>query len=119
MPNKKESIATKILTGLRGVWPAQAANEDKGLNKSLLTDPAFLEFVNMSPAGISIFSYETVSYEYFSPNLLEMIGYPAEKLEGIGGAEFTVNTFHPDHLGVVFQMMEIVKKYYYEYALQN
>src|SRR6478609_6186463 len=119
MKENNENLVDQVLAGLRNLWPAQAANADKELNQSLLTNPLFLNFVNSSPAGISIFSYETVSYEYFSPNLLEMIGHPVEKMQGISGVEFTINCFNPEHLKCISQMMEVVKKYYYEYALQK
>src|SRR6478735_2643357 len=120
MERQEDSLGEQLLNHIRGGLPNKDGNSgDQGFNKSLFSDPFFIRFMHSSPSGIAIFNNSTLVYEYFSPNMEDILGYPVDKLQGLSGAEFTLNTFHPDHMNVVIKQMEQVKKYYQTYAKQK
>lgn len=107
-----------FLNELRTVLPEKIRGKTNlELDHTLLNDPMFLQLMKSSPSAIAIFSYKTMTYEYFSPNMSDLLGYPLSKLYGTSGAEFILNTFHPDHLKILMKISETVKKFYYEYSM--
>jgi DNA-binding CsgD family transcriptional regulator len=120
MQEKNESPGYQFLNGIRSVLPDQSRSiSNQVIDDAILHDPFFAKMMKVSPTIVGIFNYATMTYDYFSPNVEEITGYPIDILKGYSGAEFALNTFHPEHMGILVKMTEVMKKYYYEYSLQK
>ena len=93
-----KNSAHLFLSEIKSVLPSKMREGNfEDLNHELLNNPALIHLMKASPAAIAIFSYASMSYEYFSPNMADLINYPLEKLKGMSGAEFALNIFNPEH----------------------
>lgn len=71
--------------------------ESKHFN--LLKNKQFSQLLNDSPSVVFILNNHSMSYEYFSPNVKDILGYEPKKfLEG--GMNFTMSTMDPEHLEI-------------------
>jgi len=120
MEGKEEKIGYKLVDGLRSILPlAKGESHNSDFNLATLKDPFIARLLKSSPSAIAIFNHETSLYEYFSPNMEELLGWPIANLQGISGQQFSFDLFHPDHLKIILKQIELVKIYYEEYALKK
>src|SRR6478609_9126882 len=119
MENK--NLADQFLSRLKLVLPSETRKNANGdLEKPpLFEDPAFLSLMKVSPTVIVVFSYANMTYEYFSPNVEDLLGYSMDHLKGISGSEFALNTFYPEHLNALIKKTDDIKKFYFECAQQK
>ncbi len=117
MPANKENLANSYLSQMKDFFSKSArAGEQIDIEQEINGNPLFSKMLAEAPSVMLVFNFQTMVYDYFSPNLEKVFGYPVSQLKGLSGAEFAINMFYPDHLNILMQNNEVLNKYYFEYA---
>ena len=107
-----------LISQLNVTLPA-SVKEFENLDKEedLLRNPIFNGLLMHFPSVMLIFNFSKLAYEYFSPNVEKVLGYPVTQLLGISGTEFALNVIDPEHLSILIGLQnDVIMKYYYEYS---
>jgi DNA-binding CsgD family transcriptional regulator len=72
-----------------------------------------------SPTVVFIFNHKTMSYDFFSENIKDVMGHSNEEFSN-GGLEFAMSLVHPDHTKIYNRhVLPIMFKYYMTYAFKG
>ncbi len=76
-------------------------------------------FSQNSPTVVFVFNHQTMGYEYFSPNIKEVMGHERNLFEK-GGLKFAMSLVHSDHTKIYNRyVLPIMFKYYLLYAIKR
>lgn len=97
-----------------------AAAEDK--KEEPLADFNFDElnnFYDNSPSVAFIYNHKSTTYDYFSPNIKQVMGFENIDFQN-GGLKFSMSLVHPDHVKVYNRhVLPLMFKYYSIYAFKG
>jgi|SRR6478735_2141810 len=117
MTQNKGSQATSYLNQIKELFAFENKEGNPiDLNLELASNPLFKKLINDSPNVLFVFNFQTMVYDFFSPNIENIFGHNVEQLRGLSGAEFAISMFYPEHLNILIQNNEVHLKYYMEYA---
>lgn len=72
-----------------------------------------------SPTIVFIFNHKTLTYDFFSENIKEVMGYENEDFRK-GGLKFAMSLVHPDHTKIYNRhILPMMFKYYMTYAFKG
>jgi DNA-binding CsgD family transcriptional regulator len=83
-------------------------------------DIASLDFLHTNASTVSfIYNHQTLTYDYFSPNIQSIMGYNNKDFKE-GGLKFSMSLVHPEHNRIYNKnILPVMFKYYSLYALNG
>lgn len=121
--NSSHSIYDSMVTLTRDFFAPLSSKQEHEIEEE--EEPVNIDFTELnklhlnSPTIVFIFNHKTMSYDFFSENIKEIMGYENEDFKN-GGLEFAMSLVHPDHAKIYNRhVLPIMFKYYMTYAFKG
>jgi DNA-binding CsgD family transcriptional regulator len=117
-PSLYHKVVLLTKKAFSGKEESQAAQDENSpipeLDRSLLNSI----YAN-SPTVSFIYNHQTLSYDYFSPNIKDVMGYENTAFQE-GGLKFAMSLVHPDHTKIYNRyVIPVMFKYFTLYGLKR